>query len=136
MTEQTAYPQVPPRQTVDVFADVAAFHEKFNVASFCVPSFLPDTEWWQRYGFLHEEMMEMLEAQDMGDFEKVVDAHLDLIYVAIGNLHKMGMSAEQFAACWSEVQRANMAKVAVPGQWKIQKPEGWTPPDLTKALGL
>jgi predicted HAD superfamily Cof-like phosphohydrolase len=131
MAETAPEPQGP-----DVFSDVAAFHEKFGVAGRAAPGFLLRSDTEHRLDFIEEEWRECWEALSDGDLPAFIDGHIDLIYVAVGTLVKMGLTPKQFAACWQEVQRANMAKVAIPGQWKIGKPEGWTPPDITGALGL
>lgn len=65
---------------------------------------------------------------------ELVDGLLDTIYVAAGWLHVMGLDGYTL---WSEVQRSNMAKIDPETgkvlrreDGKIQKPEGWTPPQL------
>lgn len=72
------------------------------------------------------------------DIVEVADALADLDYVSAGTRLAYGIPRKPIA---DEVHRANMAKA--PGgvilrspQGKIIKPEGWTPPNIRKALGL
>jgi predicted HAD superfamily Cof-like phosphohydrolase len=66
------------------------------------------------------------------DKEKLLDADIDLAWVAIGGAFCQGANVEGAAA---EVSRANLAKfpngVAVrDDNGKVVKPEGWNEPDL------
>ncbi len=76
----------------------------------------------------------------LAETTEVADACIDIIYVAIGMLHALGLDPQ---ALWNEVQRSNMDKLKHPdGQGgfvyevrrredgKILKPDGWTPPNL------
>lgn len=73
------------------------------------------------------------------DHIKAADALADIIYVCIGAANEMGID---LAAVWDEVHRSNMAKIGPDGEvkrradGKVIKPEGWTPPDIARALGL
>lgn len=65
------------------------------------------------------------------------DGAIDAIYVICWTLNKLGLPADKLFA---EVQRSNMAKLQPDGTClkneagKVQKPAGWTPPDLHKVL--
>lgn len=75
------------------------------------------------------------------DLEKAADALADLVYVALGTAHMMGLP---FEAVWAEVQRANMTKVRATGDddprskrgssLDVVKPEGWKAPDHGPAI--
>ena len=92
-------------------------------------------------GFKKGEVQEMKEAWEKfaasGSLEHLtefVDGAIDSIYVILWTLHKIGVPID---ACWQEVQRSNMAKLGLDGKpircpntGKVQKPEGWKPPDL------
>lgn len=68
----------------------------------------------------------------------VADGIVDSIVVLIGLGYSMGLDME---AAWQEVHRSNMAKIdPETGQvlkredGKVQKPLGWTPPDMVKIV--
>lgn len=68
----------------------------------------------------------------------VADALADLIYVVLGSAVVWGID---LSPVFEEVHRSNMAKI-VNGvvlrraDGKIEKPAGWTPPGIRKALGM
>ena len=87
---------------------------------------------------INEEYNEFLEAyQDNNEVEQL-DACMDLIWVTLGYCHMKGYDVQ---GAWNEVLRSNMKKLDPKTQkvirredGKILKPEGWTPPDLTKFI--
>lgn len=96
-----------------------------------------------RTDFLFEELREWIEANAEGDLARAADALVDLVYVALGTAHFMGLP---FNALWNEVQRANLEKRPwregdpikprnSVGALDIVKPEGWRPPDVEGVLG-
>jgi hypothetical protein len=100
------------------FKDVGAFHEKFelpnlNDGSGCAGRLdhLTNEELDRlikfRIHFMAEELHEFSVAAGDLDHEKMFDALLDLVYVAMGTAHLFGYPWE---AGWDEVQRANMTK--------------------------
>jgi predicted HAD superfamily Cof-like phosphohydrolase len=89
---------------------------------------------------LNEEMGEALEALDDKNAEELVDAHIDLMVIALGNLYLMGVDINK---AWKEVYRANMSKVrgVKPGReesggFDLMKPEGWVPPNHSDNHGV
>lgn len=77
-----------------------------------------------------------IESGTMHDLEEAADGAIDSIYVLIFFLNQLGLPGQQL---WDEVQRANMAKfpngeVIRNEQGKVQKPEGWQPPNLMPIL--
>ena len=81
---------------------------------------------------LGEEFREAVAALDAGNAEELVDAHIDLIVFALGNLFLMGID---FDKAWKAVYEANMAKVRgtkstrpESGGFDLIKPEGWLAP--------
>lgn len=122
----------------DLFNDVGAFHKKFGLDTFgrVKPQLLPPDAQRFREKFLEEELTEFVIACQSQDLANAADALVDLIYVALGTAHMMGID---FNAHWAEVQRANMAKERASGAGDVRskrknaldvvKPEGWTPPD-------
>ena len=77
------------------------------------------------------------DSQSLENITEFVDGAIDTIYVILWTLNTMGVPAEQ---CFQEVQRSNMAKLWPDGTChknefgKVQKPPGWTPPDLLGIL--
>ena len=83
-----------------------------------------------------EEIGEFREAILKQDFVGSVDALLDLIYFAVGGLHKMGLNADDAERVFDLVHEANMTKKkgvkesrAVGDAPDAIKPDGWTPPE-------
>ena len=83
---------------------------------------------------MEEGWAKLCRAPTLEHLAEFVDGAIDSIYVILWTLHKIGVPVD---ACWSEVQRSNMAKLGPDGiplrdpeTGKIQKPEGWTAPDL------
>jgi predicted HAD superfamily Cof-like phosphohydrolase len=118
------------------YMDVYDFHRKFE---------LPRPEGFRplsyelfkfRQRFLQEELDEFIEAYNRQEHEKVLDALVDLVYVAIGTAVMMGAD---FNAAWRLVHEANMLKVrAVRAEdskrmttYDVVKPHGWKAPDLS-----
>lgn len=98
------------------------------------------------YNLVQEESEELFEAIMEVDWSRpyadeiapVVDGLIDLIYVAAGMLHSMGIDSN---AAWNEVQRSNMSKVDRDSgkvikrdDGKVLKPEGYFPPDLVRVV--
>lgn len=137
-------------RTMDLFADVGEFHVKFSL-----PVFDPKQPHKAsrrddaiqeiiayRRGFLREELSEFERAAENGDAAEMLDALVDLVWVALGTAHYLNLP---FYHGWAEVKRANLSKElrreddplgkrgAVE---KIKKPEGWEPPDHATVLAL
>lgn len=137
-------------------AQVTAFHEAMGQPIVKVPAVPSDDRVRLRLRLIAEEFFELLDASlyDRGGFVRVAggaiaraledasvrvnlpefaDALVDIAYVVEGSNLELDIDGEKVLA---EVQRSNMAKaggtVRVDG--KIQKPEGWTPPDVAGVL--
>lgn len=138
--------------------DVGAFHEKFGlprVGRYCSlcdqthdfdpavqpgPREVPDELLDFRGKFLDEELAEFYKGMADEDIAQMADALVDLVYVAMGTAHLLGLPWEEL---WDDVQRANMAKVRAASDgsdskrgsaWDVVKPEGWVPPDTWRVL--
>jgi predicted HAD superfamily Cof-like phosphohydrolase len=59
---------------------------------------------------LLEEIMEYKLAHKKGDYIGSIDALIDLMYFAIGGLHRMGLTPDEMAECGRIVHDANMTK--------------------------
>lgn len=126
-----------------LFEDVGDFHARFELPRFplVAPKKLePDVQLF-RLGFLLEELEEFNRAWARGTLADAADALCDLVYVALGTAHLMGLP---FDRCWDEVQRANLSKVRAEGaddprskrrhHLDIVKPVDFVPPDHDKIL--
>lgn len=134
------------------FADVDAFHEKFQLLRFQKPGHLTKGKLRERIEFMQEELDEFIEgagfeydlANDIDwwsgkeqDLAKQADALVDLVYVALGTAVMLGLPWDWL---WNDVQRANLSKVR--GMTKrghavdVTKPEGWQGPQTQRILNL
>jgi predicted HAD superfamily Cof-like phosphohydrolase len=97
------------------------------------PIVLPHADWSRRVRLILEELAEVAEAQAGGDLEGFADGLVDLAWVTIGSAVEAGIP---FDAVWAEVRRANMAKAGgtLDASGKLQKPAGWSPPDVKAVL--
>lgn len=119
----------------DLFADVTAFHRKFELPQQQFPS-LPDLEILQlKLKHLHEELQEIEDGVDAKDLEQVFDGVIDLVYVALGLAYFCNLP---FNEGWQRVHWANMKKIRAKraedskrgSTFDIIKPEGWQAPKL------
>lgn len=121
--------------TSDWFQDVFNFHKKFCPDQTNSMPIVPNDDRLVglRQDLIREESAELLSALDAGDLAEIADASADLIYVILGTCVYYGIDLRPV---WDEVQRTNMAKEGGPtrADGKILKPEGWTPPDITRIL--
>ena len=118
------------------YTDVKDFHQAFSQRIGEKPE-LPDSlERTLRMKLLAEEMYEYTSAENDDDIVEVADALADIIYIACGTAVSYGIPLDDVFA---EVHRSNMAKL-VDGKvirredGKVQKPEGWTAPDIKGVL--
>lgn len=88
-----------------------------------------------RVNHLREELSELIQAIDTADLPEQVDALIDLIYIAIGMILEMGVNPIE---AFEPVHEANMQKIRGTTKrghgFDAVKPDGWTPPDLSRAL--
>jgi len=120
--------------------DIAAFHEKFELAYRGTHRCLaPDVAEF-RAKFMQEELNEYIKATAEGDMEGQLDALVDLVYVALGTAYLSGFP---FQAAWDEVHSCNMMKVKAGPNGEgskrgsphdVIKPEGWKGPNYAKIL--
>lgn len=131
----------------DYFNDVRLFHEKFGLSIHpsTAPRLLDQEVFNFRLRFLEEETIEFIRNHTHGNLAEAGDALVDLVYVALGTAHMMGLP---FDLMWRLVQEKNMQKERANGhndprskrgsRLDVVKPAGWTPPDhrpiIEKAL--
>ena len=118
------------------YTDVRDFHQAFGQRIGEKPE-LPDIEERKlRIKLLDEEVFEYTDAEYADDLVEIADALADIIYIACGTAVSYGIPLDDVFA---EVHRSNMAKL-VDGKvirredGKVQKPEGWTAPDIRSVL--
>lgn len=149
--EQTLLPLVP-----DVFHDIAAFHEQFDLRYEGDPRTLPPRLQAFREKFILEEFAEFQRAvfdehaatEDCllrytpveqstavnKAREQQLDAIVDLMYVLLGYAYLRGWYVPE---AWRRVHEKNLLKRRATAQeprrseWDVVKPEGWTPADLS-----
>lgn len=111
---------------------VIDFHEKFcpeKIATGVGQELIPQAEVEFRLGFIEEELNELKDALAAGDLGEELDAYVDILWVVYGTmLMRFGKACSDEAM--AEVYRANMSKVRVPGNFKIQKPADFVRPDI------
>jgi len=117
------------------FQAVRAFHKAFNHPAPDRPTMIPPERVEQRAGFSDEENQEFRDATTLVD---QVDAALDKLYFALGDLVELGIDPSPL---FDIVQGANMAKLGPDGKpiphptipGKTGKPPGWIPPEAALA---
>lgn len=127
--------RVGPRRP-DNFEDVCAFNARFDLPTPDRPGMLTDDVHEYRLAFLHEELIEYMDATTL---DGKIDALVDLVYVALGTARLHGFLWEPH---WEEVQRANMEKERVASAdeskrghaFDVRKPEGWVGPDHVRVF--
>ena len=122
--------------------DIDKLYEKYEVKEWVKnnPDKLADFLRF-RVSFLQEELREAIAAVDSNNNEEFVDAMIDIMVIAIGNLVLFDVDAQK---AWDEVQRANMNKeVGVKptrpnklGLPDLVKPKGWKEPNHKGNTGI
>lgn len=109
---------------------VRQFHLKVLGIEDTKPNFDLPVEFGQRVAFMMEEITELCEAHAKRDLAGVADALADLVYVAIGTAHMMGIPFDQV---FRVVHAANMRKqrgITKRGMvYDAIKPAGWMGPE-------
>jgi predicted HAD superfamily Cof-like phosphohydrolase len=122
--------------THNFYTDVKEFHKTFGQRVGESPELPSKEERDLRKKLLAEEYSEYVVAEYKDDLIEIADALADIIYIACGTAVSYGIPLDKLFA---EVHRSNMAKL-VDGKvirrsdGKVQKPEGWTPPDVKSIL--
>jgi len=127
----------------DMVNDIENLHTKFGVNK-RVKDFDKETlrTFFEfRLKFLKEEMQEIEDAWNEGDFDGVVDGLTDLNVVSLGTMNAFDVNPN---LAWDRVHTANMQKepgikpsrpnpLGLPD---MIKPEGWTAPSHADNIGL
>lgn len=114
---------------------VRDFHEKFAPRVLPAVPGVPPEGFGQFYalGAIREEVDEIHEAAEDGDFPGLIDGLGDLVYVTIRAALIFGVDLRPV---FTEIHRSNMAKVGghLRPDGKVMKPPGWIPPDIRGCL--
>jgi len=126
---------VEERRAVDWTAQLQTMFSAFEQARPRQPAW-PDEETIElRRSLFAEEARETLDAIIERDMVEVADGVIDTCVVGLGMLMAFGIDPRPI---WAEVLRSNMAKVAGGitrnAAGKVQKPPGWTQPDVAGEL--
>jgi predicted HAD superfamily Cof-like phosphohydrolase len=126
------------------FNDVGHFHEKFGLDNVthhgAHPRSTPPGLMHLKISHLQEELNEFIKARIANDHAGMVDALVDLVYVAMGTAHVLGYPWQEV---WADVHSANMTKVraAEDGSdskrlsgFDVVKPPDFVPPDPAAIL--
>ena len=110
--------------------DVEAFHKKFKLGYKGPPRLLEHKISDARYRHLFEELQELASGNGKRDKEKILDALVDIVYVALGTAYLQGFN---FDEAWRRIHKTNMKKIRMATKRSpldVVKPVGWRPPDL------
>jgi predicted HAD superfamily Cof-like phosphohydrolase len=122
--------------TDNFYTNVKDFHQAFGQRVGETPELPSKDERELRRKLLAEEYTEYVVAEYNNDIVEIADALADIIYIAAGTAVSYGIPLDRI---FTEVHRSNMAKL-VDGKvirrsdGKVQKPEGWTPPNIKNIL--
>jgi predicted HAD superfamily Cof-like phosphohydrolase len=117
-----------------IFDDVGSFRRKMGLPISNNPHLLEPEESSYFTRFILEELSEYMRAVEEGSIVDAADAIVDMVYVALGCAHAMGLP---FNDLFAVVHDANMRKVpasdaqrSVRGStYDVVKPVGWCPPE-------
>ena len=119
------------------FDSVRQFHLKVLGLEDVKPTFEMPVSMQQRLDFMEEEIHELSDAHSNMDLVGVADALADLVYVALGTAHMMGIP---FDEVFRVVHAANMRKQRGTTKrgmlYDAIKPAGWVGPEAEIAAIL
>lgn len=120
------------------YTDVQDFLYKFKIRQNKNPDLVNPIILEKRFDHMQEELLEFMYSKNCDDLHGMVDALIDLIYVAYGTASILGLDEEKFNACFDAVHTANMSKILdmsdTTHKIGVKKPLGWVAPDFTEIL--
>jgi predicted HAD superfamily Cof-like phosphohydrolase len=127
---------------IDWAQDIDNFHQKFGIQYEGPPRLMDQKLHDFRMARLREELAELQDAINEKNLVGVLDAYIDEIYIALGNMHLHGFTPATINEAWRRVHEKNMLKELAHGRnpgkhghkSDIVKPAGWTPPDLSDLI--
>ena len=111
---------------MSMFEDVVNFQEKFKAYS--TPMTKRQNE--SRFHHIDEELQELFIALKNEHRPDMLDALVDIVYVALGMAYVNNFNFEE---AWKRVHESNMKKEQKStdrSKYDVIKPEGWEPPNL------
>ena len=93
------------------YTDVQDFLGKFKIRQNKNPDLVDPIILDKRFDHMQEELLEFMYSKNCDDLNGMVDALVDLIYVAYGTASILGLDEEKFNACFDAVHTANMSKI-------------------------
>lgn len=124
----------PKATSWDVFQDLNEMHKKFGFDK----QEITKQQMKARLDFIQEELDEAYQALDINHADDFVDANIDIIVVAVGNLDQAGVNGW---VAFDTVHSANMAKqIGINSKrpemkQDLVKPEGWVKPNHSRNIG-
>ena len=88
---------------------VEEFHKTFNAPVLETPQIPSKERCDLRISLISEELNELKQAIENGDFVEISDGLCDLMYVLCGSILEFGLK-DKFNTLFDEVQRSNMSK--------------------------
>lgn len=112
------------------YEQVAEFHHQVLGIESTAPTWHTPNTLTERVMFMEEEIEEFVAATSQQDMVKAADALADLVYVALGTAHQMGLPFDEI---WVAVHKANMQKLRGVGKrgmiYDAVKPPEWVGPE-------
>ena len=95
-----------------------------------------DIDYELEYNMLLEELQETREAMQKDDVREIVDWLIDIIFVSIWSLHKLGLTGYDIGESFNEVCRSNDTKHPYykDRSGKIKKNPDWDKPNWDHVL--
>lgn len=121
------------REFGDFHLKVREFQKKmgFPTQDFPTPMTTPLKLVFFRMRLMYEELYELMEAIDQNEFDKMLDAYGDLLYVVVGFGVTLGLPTQ---AIFDEVHRSNMTKDVMNKYGKGGKGPNFEEPNLIRVL--
>jgi predicted HAD superfamily Cof-like phosphohydrolase len=123
----------------DILKDIDNFHKKYGFEKNEKVNIPDNNELINfRTAFLMEELAEYTNAITKKDTAGVLDALVDIVYIALGTAWLFNLPFEK---AWNEVQKANMSKIRAKDKtgkrgtkFDVIKPKDWKAPNIEKII--
>ena len=123
----------------DLLKDIDNFHKKYGFEKNEKVDIPDNSELINfRTAFLMEELAEYTNAITKKDAAGVLDALVDIVYIALGTAWLYNLPFEK---AWNEVQKANMSKIRAKDKtgkrgtkFDVIKPKDWKAPNIEKII--
>lgn len=120
------------------YVSVQEFLTKFKIQQNQIPDLADVKLLDARFNHMQEELLEFMYSKNCDDLHGMVDALIDIVYVAYGTAAILGVNDKQWEACFERVHEANMTKVRDVNDKShkvgVKKPKGWQAPCFNEIL--